>query len=110
MGRFICGRGECGGYASRPIDVLQRLTAVISHFTIRILGVLAIRLRNRALATGRSESEIVRAALQKYLSPASRRRTAYDLAEEAGLIGCVPRGPKNLSTQRRAVEGFGKRK
>ena len=36
-------------------------------------------------------------------------RTAYELAEEAGLIGCVRRAPpKDLSTNRRYIEDFGK--
>ena len=35
-------------------------------------------------------------------------RTAYELAEEAGLIGCVRRAPKDLSTNRHYIEDFGK--
>ena len=35
-------------------------------------------------------------------------RTAYELAEEAGLIGCVQRTPKDLSTNRRYIEDSGK--
>jgi hypothetical protein len=32
------------------------------------------------------------------------------LAEAAGLIGCLRRAPKDLSTNQRHLEGFGKRK
>jgi hypothetical protein len=53
---------------------------------------------------------LVRVALENYLGAAGGRRSAYELAEEAGLIACVRRAPKDLSTHRRHFEGFGKSK
>ncbi len=34
---------------------------------------------------------------------------ALDLARRAGLIGCVEKGPSDLSTNRKHFEGFGRR-
>jgi hypothetical protein len=52
----------------------------------------------------------VRIALETYLGRVGARNSAYELAEEAGLIGCVRRAPQDLSTGRRHFEGFGKSK
>jgi hypothetical protein len=52
----------------------------------------------------------VRVALETYLAQGGISRSAYELAEEAGLIGCVRRAPKDLSTNPRHFEGFGKNK
>jgi hypothetical protein len=38
------------------------------------------------------------------------KRSAYDLAREAGLIGCAKGLPKDLATNKRYFEGFGKDK
>jgi metal-responsive CopG/Arc/MetJ family transcriptional regulator len=80
------------------------------RITIRVPGTLGIQLRDRSRAKGQTPSELVRAALENYLGTARGQRSAYELAEEAGLIGCVRRAPKNLSTRRRHFEGFGQSK
>jgi metal-responsive CopG/Arc/MetJ family transcriptional regulator len=80
------------------------------RITIRVPETLGARLRDRSRAKGQSPSELVRAALENYLGAASGQRSAYDLANEAGLIGCMRRAPSDLSTHRRHFEGFGKRK
>jgi hypothetical protein len=51
---------------------------------------------------------LVREALESYLGEAPAPRSAYDLAKEAGVIGCVRGGPSDLSTNRKHFEGFGK--
>jgi hypothetical protein len=52
--------------------------------------------------------------LETYLGQPAEARPAYELAEEAGLIGFIGRGrkssPIDLSTARRHFEGFGKSK
>ena len=76
------------------------------RITIRISESLVKRLKKQAGMKRRSESALVREALEKYLKeplPGSAR----DLAQDAGLIGCV-RGPSDLSTNRKHLEGFGK--
>jgi len=81
--------------------MLWCLTCPSNRITIRIPGELGVRIRNRSRSQGQTESELVREALETYLGRSSKERSAYDLAREAGLIGCVKRAPKDLSTSRR---------
>jgi len=81
-----------------------------SHrITVRIPEPLGQRLRHRSRIKGQTESDLVREALENYLGQSAKERSAYELAQEAGLIGSVKRAPKDLSTHRRHFEGFGKR-
>jgi metal-responsive CopG/Arc/MetJ family transcriptional regulator len=83
---------------------------VSQRITIRVPEALGARLRERSRSKGQSPSELVRMALQNYLGEGAGKRSAYELAEKAGLIGCVRGAPKDLSTNRRHLEGFGKGK
>lgn len=79
-----------------------------TRLTIRIDSRLRGALRRKAKQLKRSESEVARLALEKDLgSESARRRTAYDAFREAGLIGCAPGGPSDLSTNKKYMEGFG---
>ena len=78
------------------------------RISVRISAVLERGLRQCALTAGKPESELVREALQEYLSKRVGV-SAYDLAREAGLIGCFKSGAKDLSTTRRHFRGFGER-
>lgn len=84
------------------------------RLTIRIPETLGQRLRHRSRLQGQPESALVREALETYLGQTAEARPAYELAEEAGLIGCIGNGrkspPKDLSTNPRHMEGFGKSK
>jgi predicted DNA-binding protein len=80
------------------------------RITIRVPQALGRRLRSRSRLKGQAESEVVREALESYLGQSGGERSAYELAEEAGLIGCVRCAPKDLSTDSRHFEGFGKDK
>ncbi len=77
------------------------------RITIRISESLVKRLKKHAGMRGRPESALVREALENYLSQAQPSRSAYDLARETGLIGCVRGGPSDLSTNRKHFQGFG---
>ena len=82
-----------------------------SHrITVRVPVTLGARLRDRSRLKGQTPSDVVRVALESYLGEGSSIGSAYELAAAAGLIGCVRRAPKDLSTNRRHFEGFGKRK
>jgi predicted DNA-binding protein len=77
------------------------------RITIRISESLVKRLKKHAGMKGRSESVLVREALENYLGEAPSAGSAYDLAREASLIGCVGGGPSDLSTNRKHFKGFG---
>jgi len=80
------------------------------RITVRVPQALTARLRNRSRANGTTESELVREALESYLGHSGVERSAYDLAEEAGIIGSARNEPKDLSTNPRYLKGFGKSK
>ena len=80
------------------------------RITVRVPKTLGVLLRSRSRASGQTPSDLVRVALETYLVRGGISRSAYELAEEAGLIGCVRRAPKDLSTNPRHFEGFGKNK
>jgi predicted DNA-binding protein len=81
-----------------------------NRITVRVPDALTARLRNRSRAKGTTESELVREALENYLGHSGGERSAYDLAEEAGIIGSARNEPKDLSTNPRYLKGFGKSK
>lgn len=56
-------------------------------------------------ATGRSESEIVRRGLQLVAEEEGGRRSALELAGRS--VGRFKKGPRDLSTNRKQLEGFG---
>jgi hypothetical protein len=80
------------------------------RITVRVPKTLGTLLRDRSRAKGQTPSDLVRVALEIYLGRGGSPRSAYELAEEAGLIGCAGWAPKDLSTNRRHFEGFGKGK
>jgi hypothetical protein len=80
------------------------------RITVRVPKPLGELLRNRSRAKGQTPSDLVRVALETYLSRGVNSRSAYELAEDAGLIGCAGRAPKDLSSSSRHLEGFGKSK
>jgi plasmid stability protein len=72
--------------------------------TIKLEATLEERLRQRAASTGRSTSDVVRAALQAYLaqSEAEAPRSAYALGED--LFG-RHQGPADLAQGRKRHAG-----
>jgi len=79
-----------------------------NRITVRVPQALTARLRSRSRAKGTTESELVREALETYLGRTKEGRSAYELAEEAGVIGTANNAPEDLSTNRRHFKGFGK--
>ncbi len=77
------------------------------RISIRVPSALGQLLRKRSSMKGKSESEVVREALETYLAGTAEERSAYALAERAGLIGCLRRAPSDLSANRRHFAGFG---
>jgi len=56
-------------------------------------------------STGRTESEIMRRGLRLVAEEEGRRRSALDLAGRS--VGRFKKGPRDLSTNRKHLEGFG---
>jgi len=83
-------------------------TVASDRITVRVPQTLTARLRSRSRAKGTTESELVREALENYLGHSAGERSAYELAEEAGIIGCLRSAPKDLSTNPLHLRGFGK--
>jgi hypothetical protein len=77
------------------------------RITVRVPAPLGARIRNRSRVKGQTPSELVRIALENYLGHDKSSGSAYELAKKAGLIGCLRRASKDLSTNRRHFEGFG---
>ena len=75
------------------------------RLTIRVSTDPRTRVRHRAKAAGIEESEVVRLALEHYVTPPISAHAAF---KKAGLIGIVRGGPKDLSTNKKHMEGFGK--
>jgi hypothetical protein len=81
-----------------------------NRLTVRVPKMLETLLRNRSRAKGQTPSDLIRVALETYLGRGVNPLSAYELAKGAGLIGCVGRAPKDLSTNRDHLEDFGKHK
>ncbi len=91
--------------------MLECLTEMSSErITIRISESLVRRLKKQAGVKGRSESALVREALENYLTETVPSRSAYDLARAAGFIGSASGEPSDLSTNRKHFRGFGERR
>jgi Arc/MetJ-type ribon-helix-helix transcriptional regulator len=81
-----------------------------NRITVRVPKQLEALLRHRSRTRGQTPSDVVRDALETFLGRGRNSLSAYELARDAGVIGCANREPKDLSTNRSHFEGFGKRK
>jgi hypothetical protein len=80
------------------------------RITVRVPAPLGARIRSSSRLKGQTPSDLVRVAIENYLGESVSTGSAYELAEAAGLIGCVQHAPRDLSTNPRHFEGFGKSK
>ena len=78
------------------------------RITIRIEEPLQKRLAKLAKAAGKTESEVVREALDDYLPRMRVGPTCLELFKQAGVIGCVKGGPGDVSTNPKYMAGFGR--
>ena len=62
-------------------------------------------LDNLKKSTGHSESELVRSGLQLVSEEMGHKRTALELAGSS--VGKFKKGPRDLSTNRKHLQGFG---
>ena len=80
------------------------------RISVRIPKHLGEQLRQRSEMKGTPESELVRIALEAYLTQPANGLSAYEAAVEAGVVGCAKRTPgmpRDLSTNPKHFEGFG---
>ncbi len=104
----MCTQGEPHAVSDKRVKMSDTMSS--QRITIRISESLVKRLKKQAGMRRRSESALVREALENYLAEAPASRSAYDLADAAGLIGCVRGAPSDLSVNRKHFEGFGERR
>lgn len=81
---------------------------VSQRITVRVPKTLQARLRASSRAKGQTPSDLVRVALEAYLGASGESGSAFEAAQAAGIIGCAGHAPKDLSTNPRYFEGFGK--
>lgn len=80
----------------------------MAHITARIPHILERSLRAYARATGKTTSQTIRNALDGYLKNGVDGESFYDQAKRLGSIGCVRGLPRDLSTNPKHIEDFGK--
>jgi predicted DNA-binding protein len=76
--------------------------------TVRFPAELRQRLKAAAHRTGTRESDLVRGAVERQLEAEENTLTAYDHAKKAGIIGAVRGAARDLSTNARHFDGFGR--
>jgi hypothetical protein len=79
--------------------------SVKTYIHARLGGKDQATLEELKAKTGRTESDLVRHGLQLVAQEERRRRSALDLAGTS--VGRFKKGPRDLSTNRRHLEGFG---
>jgi hypothetical protein len=79
----------------------------MTTLTVRVPNELDAKLRQAAKRRRTKKAAIVRAALTDYLStqPQTPGRSCHDLAKH--LAGCLSGGPRDLSSNKRHLEGYG---
>lgn len=77
------------------------------RLSVRLPEPLRASLESLVETTGRTESDIARDAIEEYLLRHAQPLTCFELAEQAGLIGCVESGKGDLSTNPKHMKGFG---
>jgi predicted DNA-binding protein len=79
-----------------------------SRITVRFPADLRRRLKHLARSSGTRESELVRESVEQQLAGGDHAMTAYERFKKAGLIGVVRRASKDLSTNPKHFDGFGR--
>jgi metal-responsive CopG/Arc/MetJ family transcriptional regulator len=77
------------------------------RITVRLPRNLRRELVALKKALGKSESELVRDALEEFCRRRRDEPTCYDIALRMGLVGASKKGPRDLSTNPKHMEGFG---
>src|ERR1700740_3288620 len=98
MDRYACAKADnCMSTIEPDVsDRCDRMSDMAPHrITIRVPETLEASLRRRSRVNGQTPSDLVRLALKSYLSKQGNAGSAYEIAQEAGLIGCGRRAPQD---------------
>jgi len=68
---------------------------------------LTARLKREVSSLGKSESTVVREALEHNFKRKTDNESCYDAAVRMGIIGCAKGLPRDLSTSKKYFKGFG---
>ena len=77
------------------------------RLTLRLPESLRTGLETLGESTGRTESDLAREAIEEFLLRHGKLPSCHDIAEQAGLIGCVESKARDLSTNPKHMKGFG---
>ena len=89
-------------------DKMSDRTMKDYRITVRFPADLRRRLKQTARRHGTRESDLVRGAVERQLAAEEHVITAYERAKKAGLIGAVRKASRDLSTNPRHFDGFGR--
>lgn len=78
------------------------------RISVRLTPALASQLKKEVSARRKSESTVVREALETYFASQSAMESCYDAFVRLGLAGSAKGLPRDLSTNEKYFKGFGK--
>lgn len=87
---------------------MTKKSSVGARLAIRITDDTLKLLEEVAAGQGKSESEIVREALEVFLQSYKKNENCYSLAKRLGIIGVAENLPKDLSKNKKYFRDFGK--
>ncbi len=79
-----------------------------TRLSVRLPEQLRHTLDRHVTLGDRSASDVIRVALKEYFEKHPPPESAYDAFLRLGIIGCVKGAPRDLSTNRRYMKGFGR--
>jgi predicted DNA-binding protein len=79
-----------------------------ARITVRFPAELRRRLKDAARRSGTRESDLVRGAVERQLAAEDDALTAYERAKKSRLIGAVRGARRDLSTNPKYFNGFGR--
>jgi predicted DNA-binding protein len=78
------------------------------RISVRLTAELRRRINATAARTGIRASDVVRQAVERQFAVQDGQMTAYERAERSGLIGVIRSGPRDLSTNPKHFDDFGR--
>jgi len=78
------------------------------RLSIRLSPTLRRKLARAAAVERKPEAAVVRQALESYFGGNGQPVSCYDVAKRMGVIGMAKNLPRDLSTNKKYFEGFGR--